>query len=158
MPTAMHIQNIHGNVTTKGLEGAIAIHAFEQTNDRPVFQGMGTANHEIGAMELGHIRIHKGSDAASNTLYQYFVSGKIIPKLEIIQYSIHSGQAEWQNKITLSNVLIAHMYEYAMGSHASEHLELAYSKIERSNRIQNSLGKWQTPKRVGFNIETSQPL
>lgn len=156
MAQYMTIDNIKGNVTTQGFSGAIALKSASHVSERAVRHKVGSSTREIGIAHLHHLQITKEEDDASALLWQYLYSGKSIPKVEITRCSLASGKAEWQSKITLSNVMITQMQDHGSDHGSGEMLTLAFSKIERSFRSQNSSGQWQTPKHTSFDIESAQ--
>ena len=148
--------NIKGNVTIKGLENSIQIESYQHLGQRMVRQNVGTTNKEISPVQLNHMSIVKAVDGASADLWQYFLTAKVIPELTIARVNLNSGYPEWQSKIILSNVMVTNIQEVGNAIGHNETIELAYSKIERSYRQQNNLGRWQTPKHVSFNLQTAK--
>ena len=156
MAQYMSIDSIKGNVTTQGFNGAIALSSASHIGERAVRHKVGSSTREISTPHVHHLQITKDEDEASALLWQYLYSGKSIPKVEITRCSLASGKAEWQSKITLSNVMVSHMQDQSHAGGNGEAITLAFSKIERSYRSQNSSGQWQTPKHTSFDIESAQ--
>lgn len=156
MTQYMKINNMKGNVTTKGYEGCVNIHGLSHMAIRGVLQKVGSSSREIGVLNLRHVEFQKEVDSASSDLWHYFFSGESIPELTITRCHLNDGTAEWQSKITLHDVMVANIQENTNMKGAGEVVELAFSKIERSYRNQNSSGQWQTPKRVSYDIPSAK--
>lgn len=154
MPQYLKINAIKGNVTTKGYEGCINVSSLNHLGDRNISQRAGVSHREMGIVELGHLQLQKQVDASSADLWQYFLAGKVIPELTITSCHLNNGSAQWQSKITLHNVKIAHIQEITNEKGGFENIDLAYSKMERGYRSQSGAGEWQTPKHVSFDLET----
>ena len=158
MPLYMLIDGIKGNVTTKGYEGAIQIHSLSHLGVRPVEQAIGTANRDIGMLQLDHMQLRKSMDASSMALSQYFLTGKSMPKVSIIQVSLNNGTAEWHAKRILSNVVITSMQEIANDDGFDEMLTLVCSEIQKSYRAKSASGRWLEPSHTGFDLATVRAI
>lgn len=156
MAQYMCIPNIKGNVGTKGYEDAILVSGLQHAQQRYVTQKPGTSNRDVGVANMQHMQITKIEDSASAQLYQAFYQGTVIPKLEIVRCSLLNGTAEWQSKLILTNVMIASINSFSGHHGAKEMITLAFNKIERSMRSQNSTGQYQTPKRTSYDLTTTE--
>ena len=158
MTQYIKINGITGNVDTTGYEGCIEIQTIQHIANRFIKQQIGAPNRDIGAILMQHLQMQKKIDASSAQLNQYFLSGTNIDQVEINRCSLCSGNAEWQSKIILHNVLISGIEEYSSADGGSEILKLSFSKMEKSYRTQNTNGSWQSPKRTGYNLETAETI
>jgi type VI secretion system Hcp family effector len=156
MAQYMSIDSIKGNVTTQGYKDTIQIKSMQHVSERAVAHRVGTSTREIGIPHLEHIQLSKDEDDSSALLWQYFYSGKVIPKVEITRCALNNGKAEWQSKITLDNVMVSSMHHQSHDEGGAELLTLSFSKIERSYRSQSNSGQWQAPKHTSFDIETAK--
>jgi type VI protein secretion system component Hcp len=155
MPQYMMIKGIKGNVTARGYENAIELMALDHVGVRPIDQNIGTPNHDVGLLDLGHLHVVKSVDGASAVLWQLFFKGKMIPKLEIVHCIVSNDKPEWITKLTLSNVMISSMHDTSNGQGMTETLTLAFSKMERGYRMINAAGQWQAPKHTSFDLPTA---
>jgi len=159
MAIYMKIAGISGSVSTKGFQNTIELFSLQQINQRPVQQvaGMGE-NREKGSLVMQHMQVSKGFDAASPMLYDHFCSGKAIPEVTIYQ-CFHSGQhPDWQIQYTLHNVIISGFNEAATSRGHHESLTLAFTKIEKGYRQQNSAGQLQSPAYTGYDLAQASKL
>jgi len=156
MPQYMVIDNIKGDVSTQSYVGAIDIKSVEKQVDRAVVQRIGTSTREVGIPSINHVQISKNEDSASALLWQYFYSGKVIPKVVIDRCALNSGKAEWQSRIILNNVMVSSITNQSHEMGGQELLTLSYSKIEHAFRGQSAAGQWQTAKHTSYDLETAK--
>ena len=156
MPQYMIIDNVKGDVSTQSYVGAIDIKSVEKQVDRAVMHRIGTNTREVGIPSIDHVQISKNEDSASALLWQYFYSGKVIPKVVIDRCTLNSGKAEWQSRIILNNVMVASITNQSHETGGQELLTLSYSKIEHAFRSQNTAGQWQTAKHTSYDLETAK--
>ena len=156
MSLVMQIPQIKGNVTIKGLENSILIHAYTLDSERLVHQRTGVVNDGMGVVQLKQLHLTKAVDQSSVKLAQLFLQGKTIPEVTITQFNLNSGYPEWHHKLVLSNVRIANLKDFMDSNGATEKLTFAFSKIEKSYRSQFASGNWQTPEHAAFDIPTAK--
>lgn len=95
MPVYLKIEDIEGNVTTKGFEKTIAISGVQFSADRSVHTESGhTYERTTGLPKLGCITLTKSVDQATPYLFIQSCVGK--PKNEMVISFCHtdSGQSE----------------------------------------------------------------
>jgi len=153
MAIYMKIPGVKGNVTARGFEGAIELITVGQLSSRAVSQDTGIGHHrEMSAPYFHHARITKSGDSASGALYHYFCSAKVIDQVEIYHCPSASDSSEWSSKFTLHHVVIASHQEDLNSMGSLEDLELAYTKIEKGYRQQDSKGNFHSPSYTGYDM------
>jgi type VI protein secretion system component Hcp len=156
MSIYMKIPAIKGNVSTRGYEGAIALSSIQQGGYRKIAQISGhSAQRDLSHLKMQHMRIVKQQDAASSALFQYLCDAKNIPSLDIYHMIFVNESPQWRAKITLDNVLIAHHEEVFSSEGNIEILDLAFTKIQKGYKQQNTNGQFQAASVSGYNLETA---
>lgn len=156
MAIYMRTQDIKGNVTTQGLEGAILLYTVVQRGARSISYSPGTCYaREMSGLLLNPIQIAKGHDAASAGLYDYFCSGKTIDEIELLFCPLSHDTSDWSAKYTLHYVTISLHHELLNGMGGQELIELAYTKIEKGYKQQNEQGQLQAPRFTGYDLASA---
>ena|SRR3990167_10508392 len=152
MSIYLNIDNINGNVTTKGYENEIDIYSFHFSVNRPSLMQVGdNKNRTPGHPGLTVISISKKLDCASNHLFELACNGQSLPCATFTV--VRTGKTlEPYAKYILYNVMVA---EFSSAMHAEgtplESIKLSYTKLET-----HYLGEQSSPKRSGFNLQTAQ--
>ncbi len=159
MPIYIKADGLSGSVSAKSYENWIEVYSLHFDISSQTTMPVGQVNDRArGAPKFSELTISKKMDESSNGFFQHVVSEKVIPKVEIHVISSYS-QLKPTVKYILQNVLVSHNENVAFGDDIpAEEIKLHFTKIETTYIGRDEKNRPKSPKIVGYNLETAEPM
>ncbi len=158
MSIYLKIDNIQGDVTTKGYEKCIAIHEYVTESERRTTNEVGSsALRTLGPIRFNSLELIKPYDIASIDLTQAYLKAKVLPKL-VFSHVSTGDKPKCYLEATFHQVLISKIETLHSESSVMETLSLQFAKFERKFTGYDQTMAATSPKAVGYCLTTCQTL
>lgn len=159
MAIYMRINDVTGDVTTKGYEGWILLSSIDNGVSRAIETKVGrVADRDNAVPCFQAVELTKKIDLATPKLYQYACEATVMPVVEIHLCSTGKELMPYA-KYQLHNVMISSYHESAIGEeHPHEIIVLNFTKIQKSYIQRNAQNQIGNPMTFGFDLEKAKRM
>lgn len=151
---AIYLQSnvLKGNATTKGLENTVNVKHLSFDVNSPAQMHVGcNSERTAGKPKLSVVSFSKSIDSASNTLFEYACTGKVIDSVKFIINEVDKSERKYAEYI-LYDVMVSQFATSVNDmSKPAETIDFSYSRLEV-----HYLAAKQGPIRSGFDLKQAE--
>ena len=153
----MQINDITGDVKTKGFEGATEIFNHQIERSSVYQQKVGLSNQHSDQLIVGTLTLTKPIDSATIALMQYYYDKKVIPEL-IISHCNNGGENNCYISHTYNNVQLVGYDEVSSENSFQEKLTFTYTQCEKRYTPTNTDGSAGSPSSVTYDLAKAKTM